>query len=376
MGVTRAAIMPLRILLMLATIAVLASCFPEDEIIPEMSHAEVPLTLLEQPTNSDMATKSTDFNHRAKALDTITLIKAKGGGTKECVAAAEELHASVTAYVVVSNQELHALSTGSECPEEGQTDVTKCAIKQEDAQNDATAARHAVKAALRAPQQLALEDLMNCMSSGLCPQIDDAKATLASAKKTEVEKDAAVIAIKDECSDFEKSAARQMADCQCAAKKAHDKAWEAVTSGAAEREKSYKTANELLCALNKDATCKGPPTPTVDAVVLAKGVAGAVCPAKEGGQGFVLGKKGTNVCPADSASVGTEAECKSAAAPLGYSLLVERSLGQRVEQTSVYSSYEPKGCYLDGWNDGNYVFFNIHETGGASASSTPICSGV
>merc|ERR1711957_228306 len=197
MGAPRAAIMPLRILLMLATIAVLASCFPEDEIIPEMSHAEVPLTLLEQPTNSVMATKSTDFNHRAKALDTITLIKAKGGGTEECVAAAEELHASVTAYVVVSNQELHALSTGSECPEEGQTDVTKCAIKQEDAQNDATAARHAVKAALRAPQQLALEDLMNCMSSGLCPQIDDAKATLASAKKTEVEKDAAVIAIKD-----------------------------------------------------------------------------------------------------------------------------------------------------------------------------------
>jgi len=55
--------MPLRILLMLATIVVLACSLSEDEIIPEMSHAEVPLTMLEQPkANSDMATKPTDFD--------------------------------------------------------------------------------------------------------------------------------------------------------------------------------------------------------------------------------------------------------------------------------------------------------------------------
>ena len=60
-----------------------------------------------------------------------------------------------------------------------------------------------------------------------------------------------------------------------------EQAWEDATSGAAERDKSWKTAEQLLCALNRDATCATTPTPTVKAVELANGVADAVCPVEE-----------------------------------------------------------------------------------------------
>lgn len=128
---------------------------------------------------------------------------------------------------------------------------------------------------------------MKCITTGLCPQINAAKATLDSAKATKVEKDAAVTAIKDECDIFEMSAAQRMTDCQCAAKKAHDQAWEAVTSGSAEYEKSWKTAEQLLCVLNKVVTCATTPTPTVESITLAAGVADAVCPDRRVSNGAV-----------------------------------------------------------------------------------------
>ena len=115
------------------------------------------------------------------------------------------------------------MSTGSECPERGQADVKACGIKLQAAEEDASAAGDAVQAALDAPQTLGLEALMKCMSTDVCPQIDAAKATLASEKETQVQKDAAVVAIKEECDDFKASAAQQMFECQCAAKTTYDK---------------------------------------------------------------------------------------------------------------------------------------------------------
>ena len=47
---------------------------------------------------------SADFNHRAKALETIALVNAQGGGTKDCEAAATELKASVNAAVATNNK--------------------------------------------------------------------------------------------------------------------------------------------------------------------------------------------------------------------------------------------------------------------------------
>merc|ERR1711865_213912 len=277
--------MSLTRLLLLAGIVVLASSFPADQIIPEGNHAEVllhpanPVTMHKQPTNanSDMTTKSTDFDHRAKALDTIALVKAQGGGTEECEAVATELKKAVNGAVTTSNKELAVLSTGSECPERGQADVKACGIKLQAAEEDASAAGDAVQAALDAPQTLGLEALMKCMSTDVCPQIDAAKATLNTANKAQVQKDAAVAATQEECSDFVKSAAQQMTECQCTVKKAHTKAWGDATSGAAERDKSWKTAEQLLCALNKDATCETSPTPTVEAIKFAAGVADAIC---------------------------------------------------------------------------------------------------
>jgi len=221
---------------------------------------------------------SADFNHRAKALETIALVNAQGGGTKDCEAAATELKASVNAAVATNNKDLGDLSTGSECPERGQADVKACGIKLQAAEEDASAAGDAVQAALDAPQTLGLEALMKCMSTDVCPQIDAAKATLASEKETQVQKDAAVVAIKEECDDFKASAAQQMFECQCAAKTTYDKVWKTATNGATERDTSWRTSEQLMCVLNKDATCETSPTPTVEAIKLAAGVADAVCP--------------------------------------------------------------------------------------------------
>ena len=51
-----------------------------------------------------MATESTVDQHRAKALDTIALVKAQGGDTAECKRIAIELKKSVGDAVSTSNQ--------------------------------------------------------------------------------------------------------------------------------------------------------------------------------------------------------------------------------------------------------------------------------
>jgi len=280
--------------LLLTIIVVLAATLPADEIIPESSDIELlasPKELEVQPsqeattTDSNTATKIPDFDHRAKALETIALVKAQGGDTAECEAVATELKKSVNDAVSTSNKELAALSTGSDCPARGQTAVAACAAELVEAREAASAAKGAIVAALQAPQKLTLEALMQCMSTSECPQIKEAEATLASAKKNQLKKDEDSKIKDEECLDFKKSAAQQMTECQCAAKKAHDKAWKAATSGADEREESWETAEHLLCALkNKQVSdCERTATPTVEAVKLAVGVADAVCPTEEGG---------------------------------------------------------------------------------------------
>ena len=74
---------------------------------------------------------------------------------------------------------------------------------------------------------------------------------------------------------------------------------------------------------------------------------------------FSTGTPGTNVCPAGSVSVGTEAECTSAATTLGHTF-----------HNSASWAGIPKGCFL-AWG---IVNFNTHETGVPSASATPICA--
>merc|ERR1712166_50777 len=77
--------------------------------------------------------------------------------------------------------------------------------------------------------------------------------------------------------------------------------------------------------------------------------------------GFVLGTLNTNVCPAGSVSVGTVAECISAATALGYTYKNAYDAGTR----------HPKECILSGSKE--HVYFNTHETGGTYTSSQPIC---
>ena len=78
--------------------------------------------------------------------------------------------------------------------------------------------------------------------------------------------------------------------------------------------------------------------------------------------GFLLGTPGANECPAGLVSVGTEAECTSAATTLGYTFV-----------TSHNWDWAPKGCFLTP-SDAR-VYFNPHETGAAYAPYTPICAG-
>ena len=75
--------------------------------------------------------------------------------------------------------------------------------------------------------------------------------------------------------------------------------------------------------------------------------------------GFTVGTVGTNVCPTGSVSVGTEAECTSAATTLGQSW-----------RASISSDSEQKGCFF---NDIGFVYFNTHQTGDTHATVTPIC---
>ena len=80
----------------------------------------------------------------------------------------------------------------------------------------------------------------------------------------------------------------------------------------------------------------------------------------------LLGVIGTNVCPAGSVSVGTEAECRSAATALGLTYTgVTLHWGN--------SRNMPKGCFV--FVALQEVYFNAHETGGTHTGLTPICAG-
>jgi len=78
--------------------------------------------------------------------------------------------------------------------------------------------------------------------------------------------------------------------------------------------------------------------------------------------GLFFATQNTNVCPAGSVPLGTEAECVSAANKLG-----------RIFDGKRNWFNMPKGCFNAHQHD--FVYFNEHPTGSAFWESSPICSG-
>jgi len=72
-----------------------------------------------------------------------------------------------------------------------------------------------------------------------------------------------------------KEASRLMSGCLCSAHKAQKAAWAAVSTATDSHAADWKQAHEVICALDKTATCNVPTCPTVTQPTLAAGVANA-----------------------------------------------------------------------------------------------------
>ncbi len=99
------------------------------------------------------------------------------------------------------------------------------------------------------------------------------------------------------------------------------------------------------------------------AAAVGRGLRGAVpsCAGK-----YASGASGSNVCPAGSRPIETEAACRTTAAAFGKNLSL-----------SWNQSDYPRGCsYLGSVSAGrvSYVYFNAHPVGNGRASFMPLCA--
>ncbi len=97
------------------------------------------------------------------------------------------------------------------------------------------------------------------------------------------------------------------------------------------------------------------------AAAVGRGLRGAVASCAGA---FVSGASGSNVCPAGSVRIETEAACQTAAMSTGKNenvFVLDESLG---------ASASPKGCsYV-----GNYTLFNPHAVGAGERYSQLLCA--
>merc|ERR1712195_103642 len=374
--------------------------------LPKMTGEVVPeaQTMLLQHTAAFTKMSPTGF---------ISAVASSGGTEADCRTFATATTTDISTTVKSQQGLLDAVATGSSCAAMGQDAVaaatavvTAAKAKLETAKTDAASKQSAEEAACSATFEVAPLSLGD-FKSGVLPNVrcvdisNEAGYTAANAACTlattiSAAADQAVLAVKTKVTDAEAAlasdvveASRLKSGCLCRVHKAQTEAWASASEATAAHATDWKQAHEVACALDKTTTCTVPPCPTVTKPTVADGVANAdsehcttaptMSPTKSPtktptqyptqaptdapcayGVFTAVGTKNTNVCPAGSVTMATEADCRSAATAMGNNNFY------------VYSWHNfPKGCF----QSEGAMYWNTNTRGGSHPSARPICGG-
>merc|ERR1712086_202488 len=268
----RAHMMGLKVYLLIA-LAVSCHGLPRttEEVVPERQ------TMLQQHTAAFTSMSPTAF---------ISAMTSSGGTEATCRSFADETIKTIDKTVTATQGEVDAIETGDGCAALGQdavkaeeAKVAAAKLVVQNAKADVASKTIAKDTAASAPYTVTF-DLMstsqpNCLdvsgeSSYLA--VKNARDTAIAELETAV---TALTAAKTKATDVVKEASRLESGCLCRIHKEQKAAWAEASTATAAHAADWKSAHEVICALDKTATCTVPSCPTVTQPTLAPGVATA-----------------------------------------------------------------------------------------------------
>jgi hypothetical protein len=263
----------MKIIALLAFVGVATALPSTDAIVPSSQWDGVDTTLVEVSA----------FNEaKATVQSMITAGKDEGACADLAAATIKEVEDSVDGQ----QKMLDSLDTGADCPNKGQdaVDAAQGALDQankdkEDA--DAAAATAANADVNFGPKPLSGLTPGNCESFFSDPAYTSAKAAEESAKQAATQAAGAVSTAEAGLKAAQDAQKAAIAECQCAAKKGYEDAWEAANSNNAANEKAYTKGKHMACVLagTPPADCDVGAIPKVTAITLAAGTQDANCEA-------------------------------------------------------------------------------------------------
>jgi hypothetical protein len=251
-----------------------------EEVVPERQ------TMLLQHTAAFTTMSPTAF---------ISAMTSSGGTEATCRSFADETIKTIDTTVKSTQGEVDAIETGHSCAALGQdavkaeeAKVVAAKLVVQNAKADVASKTDAKDTAASAPYTVTF-DLMST-SQPNCLDVSGESSYLAvkNARDTAIaELEAAVTALtaaNTKVTGTEASlatvvteASRLESGCLCRIQKEQKAAWAAASTATAAHAADWKQAHEVICALDKTATCTVPSCPTVTQPTLAAGVANAPC---------------------------------------------------------------------------------------------------
>merc|ERR1712086_1122828 len=253
----RAHMMGLKVYLLIA-LAVSCHGLPRttEEVVPERQ------TMLLQYTAAFTSMSPTAF---------ISAMTSSGGNEATCRSFADETIKTIDRTVTATQGEVDAIETGDGCAALGQD-----AVKAEDAKDTAASAPYTVTFDLMSTSQPNCLDVSGessylAVKNARDTAISELEAAVTALTAAETDATAAETA-RD---DVVKEASRLESGCLCRIHKEQKAAWAEASTATAAHAADWKSAHEVICALDKTATCTVPSCPTVTQPTLAAGVATA-----------------------------------------------------------------------------------------------------
>merc|ERR1712195_469761 len=207
---------------------------------------------------------------------------AKSGGTEEdCRTFATTTIATTKESVESEQKTLDAVDKGAECAQEGQEMVGSTQGTLNKAQSDLAIKKGAAETALSAKEtactaSVAFDVNLDTLTSKECFNYKQestytiADGACTSAKSDLTKADLAVSTAKTAVADGQQAnedalaqAAQLMSSCHCRVQQEQAAAWKAASSATAANAADWKQAHEVLCAVDKTATCIVPTCPAV-----------------------------------------------------------------------------------------------------------------
>jgi len=223
----------------------------------------------------------------------ISAMTSSGGNEATCRSFADETIKTIEKTVTSTQGEVDAIETGHHCEEqmqdEKQAEKAKIAAARlvvQNAKADVASKTIAKDTAASATYEVTF-DLMstsqpNCLdvsseSSYLAVKNthDTAIAELEAAMTALTAAETGVTAAEKAFTIVAEEASRLAWGCMCRIHKEQRDAWAEVSTATAAHAADWKSAHEVICALDKTATCTVPSCPTVTQPTLAAGVATA-----------------------------------------------------------------------------------------------------